>query len=160
MKPKTLLALFALSSLTLAVSGADFDQAVNALIPKLADAEVGNRYAAQMQLQDLRPPPASLATKPTALALGKVLAAKAADSSVPQPARVWIVRQLEYMGRGEAVEALTQVLSGDDAELRECARRALEKNPRPGRRQSARRAGESRRPHLEDRADQCARGTP
>ena len=146
MNPKTLLALFALSSLTLAVYGADFDQAVNELIPKLADAEVRNRYAAQMQLQDLM----SAASKPGSdadrLALAKALAGRAGDSSVPQPARVWIVRQLEHLGRGEAVAALTQVLNGDDAELRECARRALEKNPDA-------QAGASLRAALEKAAD-------
>ncbi len=104
-------------------------QAVEELIPQLADPEVKNRYAAQMKLQDL----ASDASKPgnsrKRKALGRVLAAKAADASVPQPARVWIVRQLEYMGRDEAVSALAKLLRDKDAELAECARRALEKNP-------------------------------
>jgi len=106
-------------------------KAVNELIPKLADSKVESRYSAQMALQDM----ASEAAKPgkgaARKALGKVLAAKATDPSVPQPARVWIVRQLEYMGGAEAVNALTQVMKGEDAELRECARRALEKNPAP-----------------------------
>ena len=110
---------------------ADPTAAVTALIPRLADADVGSRYAAQMELQDL----ASQSSKPGNAAereaLGKVLAAKAADAAVPQPARVWIVRQLEYMGGAEAVATLTKLMSGDDAELREVARRALEKNPAP-----------------------------
>jgi len=117
--------------MTLAAHGAGEEQAVNELIPKLADEKVENRYAAQMALQDI----ASNASKPgnaaARKALGKILAAKAADPSLPQPARVWIVRQLEYMGGDEAVEALTKVMNGNDAELRECARRALEKNPAP-----------------------------
>jgi len=107
------------------------ERAVNELIPKLADPKVESRYDAQMALQDI----ASNASKPgngaARKALGKILAAKAADASVPQPARVWIVRQLEYMGGVEAVGALTKVMSGKDAEVRECARRALEKNPAP-----------------------------
>jgi hypothetical protein len=106
-------------------------KAVGDLIPKLADAKVENRYSAQMALQDM----ASNASKPdngeARRRLGKVLAAKAADRTVPQPARVWIVRQLENMGGAEAVGALTKVMNGKDAELRECARRALEKNPAP-----------------------------
>ena len=105
------------------------DNLMLTLIGRLADESVENRYAAQMELQDI----ASNASKPgheaARKALGKRLAAKAADPSVPQPARVWIVRQLEYMGRDEAVKALAGVMNGDDAELRECARRALEKNP-------------------------------
>jgi len=129
---KRSLAISALGGMTLAAHAAGEEQAtVNDLIPKLADEKVENRYPAQMALQDL----ASNASKPgnpaAREALGKTLAAKAADPSVPQPARVWIVRQLENMGGAEAVEALTKVMNGDDAELRECARRALEKNPAP-----------------------------
>jgi HEAT repeat protein len=117
------------ASIALTARAADYAAQVNELIPKLATEIVTNRYAAQMELQAI----ASESSKPgndaARAALGAVLAAKAADASVPQPARVWIVRQLEYMGRGEAVAALTALMNSDDAELRECARRALEKNP-------------------------------
>lgn len=110
---------------------ADFDAALESLIPKLAAAEVGDRYSAQMQLQAI----AAAASRPGAeadrAALGKRLAAKAADASVPQPARAWLVRQLEYMGGAEAVPALAALLAGEDADLRDSARRALEKNPAP-----------------------------
>jgi HEAT repeat protein len=131
MNSKRFLTLLALGSLSVLARGADYDQAVNDLIPRLADPVVESRYAAQMQLQDI----ASQSSKPGNAAereaLGKVLAARAADGAVPQPARVWIVRQLEYMGGAEAVEALTKVMGGEDAELSECARRALEKNSAP-----------------------------
>ncbi|MBI5388049.1 MAG: HEAT repeat domain-containing protein [Verrucomicrobia bacterium] len=128
---KRFLAFLALSSFAAVSFAADHNQAVTDLIPKLADADVAARSDAQMQLQQI----ASESSKPGHAAereaLGKVLAAKAADSTVPQPARVWIVRQLEYMGGAEAVSAITQLLNGNDAELRECARRALEKNSAP-----------------------------
>ncbi len=130
----------AASLLAADVGSARFQQAASSLaatsqlddlIPKLADAVVTNRYAAQMELQAI----ASAASKPgnerARAALGAQLAAKAADTSVPQPARVWIIRQLEYMGRGEAVPALGTLLGDADEELRECARRALEKNSDP-----------------------------
>lgn len=99
------------------------------LIPRLADPVVTNRYAAQMELQALAADAAKPGNEAARLALSKQLAAKAADAAVPQPARVWIVRQLEHIGRGEAVPALCALLRDADAELRECARRALEKNP-------------------------------
>jgi len=119
------------AALALNAPAADYQQAVNDLIPRLAAETVGDRYDAQMRLQDL----ASQASKPGNAAereaLGRVLASRAADASVPQPARVWIIRQLEYMGREEAVDALGRLLNDPDAELREVARRALEKNPAP-----------------------------
>jgi len=128
---KALSALLLTTALLLPARAQDYDAQVTALLPRLADATVGNRYAAEMQLQAL----ASEASKPgnaeAREALGKVLAAQAADAAVPQPARVWIVRQLQYMGGAEAVPALTEILRGSDSELRECARRALEQNPAP-----------------------------
>lgn len=137
---KNLFVLLAVMSLPLAGFGADYGKAIEDMIPKLANPDVPARYSAQMELQDL----ASKASTPGHVAerqaLGQALAAKAADESVPQPARVWMVRQLEYMGGAEAVEALTRIMNDRDAELRECARRALEKNPAPTASQSLRTA--------------------
>ena len=115
----------------LAVFAANDQQAISDLIPRLADPVVGNRYAAEMELQALAADASKPGNEAQRLAFGTALAAKAADASVPQPARVWIVRQLQYMGGAEAVDALTQLLNGADVQLREDARRALEKNSAP-----------------------------
>jgi HEAT repeat protein len=112
-------------------NAANRNEITPALIGRLADEKVENRYDAQMELQNMASKASTPGNESQRKAFGKALAEKAADKSVPQPARVWIVRQLEYMGRGEAVKSLTVVMNGDDAELRECARRALEKNPEP-----------------------------
>lgn len=130
MKKTTLLALLVFCALAPAAF-AGVEQTVNDLIPRLAAAKVEDRYSAQMELQQL----AANAARPGAEAeraeLAKVLAAKTTDPAVPQPACVWIVRQIEYIGAAESVPALTSLLKGQDAELKECARRALEKNPAP-----------------------------
>jgi len=130
MKLKALLATMFGCALALAAF-AGVEQTVNDLIPRLAAAKVEDRYSAQMELQHL----AANAARPGAEAeraeLTKILAAKATDAAVPQPARVWIVRQLDYFGAAESVGALTTLLKDPDAELKECARRALEKNPAP-----------------------------
>ncbi len=109
----------------------DVESTVNQLIPRLGATNVEDRYSAQMELQALAVNSARPGAKAERAAMAKVLAAKATDSSIPQPARVWFVRQLEYIGGAESVPALTQLLNGQDAELKECARRALEKNPAP-----------------------------
>lgn len=107
---------------------ADVESSVNDLIPRLAATNVTERYSAWMELQEM----ASQSSRPGAEAareeLDKVLADKAGDEDVPQPARMWLIRQLEYIGGDDSVNALTETMRGDDAELRECARRALEKN--------------------------------
>lgn len=123
---KRLLLPFVLLAFACAVGASE--QAVNDLIPRLAAPRIEDRLAPQNELQAM----ASKASRPGAeterLALARILAAKAADGSVPQPARVWFVRQLEYIGAAESVPALAGLLNGTDPELRECARRALEKN--------------------------------
>lgn len=131
MNIKRFLTSLVLTGFVVANYGADPQQAVNDLIPKLAVEKVADRYAAQMELQALASQSSRPGQEAERAALAKILAAKVTDVSVPQPARVWMVRQLEYMAKGEAVAALTQLMDGADAELRECARRALEKNPDP-----------------------------
>ena len=130
MKRKALFACLALCSAALAAFAAT-EQTVNDLLPKLAATKVEDRYAAQMELQALALSAARPGAESERSALAGILAARATEASVPQPARVWIVRQLEYIGAAESVTALTALLNGPDAELKECARRALEKNPAP-----------------------------
>ncbi|MCX6926028.1 MAG: HEAT repeat domain-containing protein [Verrucomicrobia bacterium] len=139
MKFKTILPAFFLCAAALAAY-AGAEQTVSDLLPKLAAEKVEDRYRAQIELQNL----ALNAARPGAEAgraeLAGILAAKATDSAVPQPARVWLVRQLEHIGAAESVVALTALLNDPDAELKECARRALEKNPAPAATESLRAA--------------------
>lgn len=137
---KNLFVLLAVMSLPLAGFGADYGKAIDEMIPKLANPDVPARYSAQMELQDLASKASAPGQAAERKALGQAMAAKATDESVPQPARVWMVRQLEYMGGAEAIEALTRIMNGSDAELRECARRALEKIPASAASQSLRMA--------------------
>ncbi|UCG15164.1 MAG: HEAT repeat domain-containing protein [Phycisphaerales bacterium] len=53
------------------------------------------------------------------------------DPSVAQPARVWMLRQLERISGRESVAALARLLDDDDPHIRELARRALQGNPAP-----------------------------
>lgn len=139
MKFKAVLATLSLCAATL-VAFAGAEQTVNDLLPKLAAARVEDRYRAQMELQNLALNAGRPGAEAERVELANILAAKATDSDVPQPARVWVVRQLEYIGAAESVAALTTLLNGQDSELKECARRALEKNPAPGAAESLRAA--------------------
>ncbi len=127
---KTRIALVLLSICAFAAF-AGVEQTVSDLLPKLAAAKVADRYAAQMELQALAANAAQPGAEAERAALACVLTAKAADAAVPQPARVWLVRQLEYIGGAESVPALIALLRVQDGELKECARRALEKNSAP-----------------------------
>ncbi|MFO1531023.1 MAG: HEAT repeat domain-containing protein [Kiritimatiellia bacterium] len=101
------------------------------LVTRLGAADVGSRYDAQMQILNMAATASAPGNDARRAEIAAAFAARASDAAVAQPARVWLVRQLEHMGRGEAVPALTALLNGPDAELREGARRALQKNSDP-----------------------------
>lgn len=50
---------------------------------------------------------------------------------VAMPARVWLLRKVETIGRDEVVGRLTELMGDKEAQIRELARRALENNPAP-----------------------------
>jgi hypothetical protein len=139
MKLQAVLATLSLCAAAL-TAFASAEQTVNDLLPKLAADKVGDRYSAQMEMQNLALNAGRPGAEAERVELASILAARATDAGVPQPARVWVVRQLEYVGGVESVAALTALLNGQDAELKECARRALEKNPAPGATESLRAA--------------------
>lgn len=53
------------------------------------------------------------------------------DKDIPATTRVWLLRQLWLIGGAECVAAIVQRLGHEDAETRDAARRALQKNPSP-----------------------------
>ncbi|UCD29722.1 MAG: HEAT repeat domain-containing protein [Planctomycetota bacterium] len=50
---------------------------------------------------------------------------------VAKPARVWLLRKVEPIGRDEVVAGLAKLMHDTDARIRELARRALQNNPSP-----------------------------
>jgi HEAT repeat protein len=48
-----------------------------------------------------------------------------------KPARIWLLKQLQFVGRGECVDAVAAVLDDNDPHVRDAARRALQNNPAP-----------------------------
>ena len=101
------------------------------LTPLLADMgseDPGRRSGAQSVLERI----AFRASRPGAeverVACSKAIAA-ALGLRVGPLARVWLLRQLERIGREEAVAQVAAMLADGDATVRESARRALQKNP-------------------------------
>ncbi len=111
--------------------GKAYDDLLKEMIPKLAADEVKDRYPIQMDLQKLAlyttRPGGEVERKALSIALGTA----AGQAAVKQPARVWLARLLEYTGAEESVPLLNSLLNDKDVELREVARRSLEKNPAP-----------------------------
>jgi hypothetical protein len=61
-------------------------------------------------------------------AASRAIAAKL-DTEIPQAARLWLVKILQHIGRGEAVPALAKLADAPEADARTWALRALVENP-------------------------------
>lgn len=108
-----------------------YQKALDYLIPLMAADNVESRYNPQIQLQNL----GSYAARPGADAQREAFA-RALIQNLDKPqvngvVKNWFVLQLERVGGAESVEPLAKLLKSDDVNLRDYARRALEKNPAP-----------------------------
>lgn len=103
-------------------------QVLGSLMGDLASEEPGRRNGAQTTLERI----AFQASRPGADAdrasCSKAIASKLASGGSPL-AQVWLLRQIERIGRDEAVPHVARMLADKDAQVRESARRALQKNP-------------------------------
>lgn len=119
------------SMLAVAAAGvrAGVEAQIDELLPGLAAADMEQRYEPRMKLQALAAEATKAGAETNRVAFESAVVVRVADAKVAQPARVWLVRQLEFAGGAGAVPALAALLKDPDAELRDCARRALELNP-------------------------------
>jgi HEAT repeat protein len=106
-----------------------YEKAVDYLLPLMSADDVGSRYQYQITLQNI----CSYASRPGAenerRTLAIVLCRKIETTRMLPTVSNWFVLQLQRIGKDESVKTLTNLLSSQDTELRDYARRALEKNP-------------------------------
>ena len=107
-----------------------YQKAIDYLMPLMTNDENPRvQYEWQLALQDL----GSYASRPGAelerQTLAKVMIKTLEEKEMPNTLRNWFVLQIQRIGKGESVPALTKLLSNEDKHLRDYARRALEKNP-------------------------------
>jgi len=106
-----------------------YQQAVDYLLPLMSADDVGSRYGYQIALQDMGSHAARPGAEAERQSLARVLCRTVETAEMPAETRNWFVLQLERIGKDESVETLTNLLASQDKELRDYARRALEKNP-------------------------------
>jgi len=117
-----------------------YQKAVDYLLPLMSAEDVGSRYQHQIALQDMGSHAARPGAEAEREALARVLCRTVETAEMPAVVRNWFVLQLERIGKDESVKTLTNLLSSQDKELRDYARRALEKNPSSAAMQSLERA--------------------
>jgi HEAT repeat protein len=105
-----------------------YAKVLEALMPDMGNDDPGKRNDPQATLERI----AFHASRPGAdadrAACSKAIAARLGPQTGPL-GRVWLLRQLERIGRQEAVPQVAPLLADKDALVRESARRALQKNP-------------------------------
>jgi HEAT repeat protein len=106
-----------------------YQEMVNYLLPLMSADDVASRYKPQIALQDMGSHAARPGAEAQREALARVLCRTVETAEMPATVRNWFVLQLERIGKDESVQTLTKLLSSQDKELRDYARRALEKNP-------------------------------
>ncbi|MGQ9651717.1 MAG: HEAT repeat domain-containing protein [Phycisphaerae bacterium] len=99
-------------------------------IPGMSDPDIPKRKDPQQALEKLCHEAGAPGKTTEREALCRAMMAKVGPD-VPKPARIWILRKVEPLGRDETVAKLTELLRDDDADIRETARRALVNNPSP-----------------------------
>jgi HEAT repeat protein len=109
-----------------------YQKAVDYLLPLMSAEDVGSRYAPQILLQDM----GSYAARPGAetqrLALAQVMVKTLEQARMETTVRNWFLLQLQRIGKAESVGLLAKLMSDEDRNTRDYARRALEKNPEAG----------------------------
>lgn len=107
-----------------------YGDVIDGLIPGMSREKLEEREHPQKLFEMLCLRAARPGSERARVALCRAIVARLAPPT-PQPARVWMIRRLESIGREECVAALAAMLENEDAEVRESARRALQHNPAP-----------------------------
>lgn len=105
-------------------------ETIDRLLPGMGAEKIVDREDSQKEFEKICFA-ASAPDKPAErAALCKAIMTKVGPE-VAKPARVWLLRKVEPIGRDEVVAGLVVLFGDKDAEIRELARRALQNNPSP-----------------------------
>jgi HEAT repeat protein len=106
-----------------------FAEQLDAWMPGIGAQKIPDRQGPQQELQAIC---FSLGTP--GREADRAEACKIIAEKLPQgngPARIWMLKQLEFIGHGECVDSVAKLLDDPDAHVRDAARRCLQNNPDP-----------------------------
>jgi len=108
-----------------------FAELLEQLLPGMGAERIADRRDAQQRFQDACFKLGAPGNDVERAEACKLIAQKLGPDTA-KPARLWLLKQLEFIGREECVEAVAMLFGEQDREIRDAARRALENNPAPG----------------------------
>lgn len=109
---------------------AAYAKVLDSLLPNMSSADLTVRGDAQNTWERVSLHAGWPGQEPQRLAAARAMVAKL-GADTPQEARVWLLKQLDHIGRGEAVSALVTLLDDKDTLVKETARRALSNDVSP-----------------------------
>ena len=105
-----------------------FEQLLDQLLPGMGAEKIPDRQAPQQTFQNACFQVSSPGNEAARAAACRAIASKLGPETA-KPARIWLLKQLEFMGGEECVDAVAALLAEKDPDVRDAARRALENNP-------------------------------
>lgn len=125
-------------ALTCAMMGASFGLAqekslketLDELLPGMSAETIPDRKGPQQQWQEICFRAGAPGNEATRAEVCQLMAEKIGPDTAT-PARIWLLTQLERIGRAECVDAVAAALDDKDPLVRDGARRALTNNPAP-----------------------------
>lgn len=107
---------------------APFAKTLDELMPKLSAEKIADRHGAQQSLLRTCLRLGAPGKEKQRLEASQAIAKKL-GTNMTAPARVWLLKQLEFIGRAECVDAVAVLLGDKEPSVRDSARRALANNP-------------------------------
>jgi HEAT repeat protein len=100
------------------------------LLPGMGNEKIPDRRGPQQQWQEICFQAGAPGNETRRVEACQLMAERIGPETAP-PARIWLLKQLERIGRGECVDAVAAALEDKDPHVRDAARRALANNPTP-----------------------------
>lgn len=110
------------------LKGKSVEQTLTDLIPGMGEKEPPARFPAQQQWQAICIDAGAPGNEARRLEVCQAMAAKL-GSNTPEQARLWMLKQLEFIGRAECVAAVAKAIDDSSELVRESAVRSLANNP-------------------------------
>ena len=109
------------------VSGEDLGETLEKLLPGMGADDIGARRDPQQQWQEICFQAGAPGNEARRAEVCRLMSAKL-GSKLPKPACLWLLKQLEQIGRAECVDAVAVLLDDPDPLAADAARRALARN--------------------------------
>ena len=112
------------------LKGKTVQQKFEELLPGMGAEDIKTRFGPQQEWQAICYKAGAPGNEKLRLEVCKLMIAKL-GSQTPDQARLWLLTQLEFLGRGEAVDSVAALLKEKNALIHDAAVRCLANNPAP-----------------------------